>query len=133
MDAKYIISGSDDGNVRLWRSKAWERSNVKTTREKNKLEYDEKLKERFRHMPEIKRISRHRHVPEVIKKAQEIKNIELSSIKRREVNERRTRKDMPFISERKKQIVGTVHKYEDTGRERKRRRDDNKRDAQEEQ
>lgn len=84
-------------------------------------------------MPEIKRISRHRHVPEVIKKAQEIKNIELSSIKRREVNERRTRKDMPFISERKKQIVGTVHKYEDTGRERKRKRDDNKGDAREEQ
>ena len=131
MDSKYIISGSDDGNVRLWRSKAWERSNVKTTREKNKLEYDEKLKERFRHMPEIKRISRHRHVPQVIKKAQEIKNIELSSIKRREANERRTRKDMPYISERKKQIVGTVHKYEDSGRDRKRRKEDDKRDTQE--
>ena len=62
MDAKYIVSGSDDGNVRLWRSKAWERSNVKTTKEKNKLAYDEKLKERFKHMPEIKRISRHRPV-----------------------------------------------------------------------
>ncbi|CCF60166.1 hypothetical protein KAFR_0J00980 [Kazachstania africana CBS 2517] len=113
MDSKYIISGSDDGNVRLWRSKAWERSNVKTTREKNKLDYDEKLKERFKHMPEIKRISRHRHVPKVIKKAQEIKGIELSSMKRREMNERRTRKDMPFVSERKKQIVGTVFNHEE--------------------
>ncbi|AAS50209.1 AAL157Cp [Eremothecium gossypii ATCC 10895] len=113
MDSKYIVSGSDDGNVRLWRAKAWERSHVKTTKEKNKLEYDEKLKERFKHMPEIRRISKHRHVPKVIKKAQEIKNIEIASLKRREGNERRTRKDMPFVSERKKQIVGSVHSYEE--------------------
>lgn len=113
MDSKYIVSGSDDGNVRLWRSQAWERSNVKTTKERTKLEYDAKLKERYKFMPEIRRISRHRHVPKVIKKAQEIKNIELSSIKRREMNERRTRKDKEFVPERKKQIVGTVFKYED--------------------
>ncbi|QLL33527.1 hypothetical protein HG536_0E04380 [Torulaspora globosa] len=112
MDSKYIISGSDDANVRLWRARAWERSNVKTTREKNKLEYDEKLKERFKYMPEIRRISRHRHVPKVVKKAQEIKQIELNSLKRREMNERRTRKNMPYVSERKKQIVGTVFDYE---------------------
>lgn len=113
MDSKYIVSGSDDGNVRLWRAKAWERSNAKSTREKNKLEYDEKLKERFKHMPEVRRISRHRHVPKVVKKAQEIKKIEIDSLKRRERNERKTRKDMPFLPERKKQIVGTVFQYED--------------------
>lgn len=117
MDSKYIISGSDDGNVRLWRSKAWERSNVKSMKELNKLDYDAKLKERFKYMPEIRRISRHRHVPKVIKKAQEIKRIELESLKRRETNERRTRKDMPFVPERKKQIVGTVFKYDDNSKD----------------
>ncbi|SCV03515.1 LAMI_0H08768g1_1 [Lachancea mirantina] len=111
MDSKYIVSGSDDGNVRLWRAKAWERSSVKSMREKNKLEYDEKLKERFKFMPEIRRISRHRHAPKVVKKAQEIKQVELNSIKRRETNERRTRRDMEFVPERKKQIVGFVHEY----------------------
>lgn len=119
MDSKYVMSGSDDGNVRLWRAKAWERSNVKSTKELNKLQYDEKLKERFKYMPEIRRISRHRHVPKVIKKAQEIKNIEIRSIKRREANERKTKKDKTIVPERKKQIVGTVFKYED-----KRRKDD---------
>ncbi|CUS22232.1 LAQU0S05e00672g1_1 [Lachancea quebecensis] len=117
MDSKYIMSGSDDGNIRMWRAKAWERSSVKTTREKNKLEYDEKLKERYRYMPEISRISRHRHVPKVVKKAQEIKNVEIGSMKRREVNERRTNKDMAFVPERKKQIVGVVHQYQDNKRE----------------
>lgn len=119
MDSKYVMSGSDDGNVRLWRAKAWERSNVKSTKELNKLQYDEKLKERFKYMPEIRRISRHRHVPKVIKKAQDIKNIEIRSIKRREANKRKTKKDKTIVPERKKQIVGTVFKYED-----KRRKDD---------
>jgi len=25
MDSKYILSGSDDANIRLWRANAWER------------------------------------------------------------------------------------------------------------
>ena len=45
--------------------------------------------ERFSHMPEIKRIRRHRHLPKVIKKAGEIKRDELAAIKRREENERK--------------------------------------------
>lgn len=113
MDNKYIVSGSDDGNVRLWRVNAWERSNIKGIREKNKLEYDEKLKEKFKYMPEIRRISRHRHIPKAVKKAQEIKRIESESLKRREMNERRTKKEMPFIPERQKQIVGTVFQYKE--------------------
>ncbi|SCU85838.1 LADA_0D10110g1_1 [Lachancea dasiensis] len=111
MDSNYIVSGSDDGNVRLWRAKAWDRSSVKSSREKNKLAYDEKLKDRFKFMPEVRRISRHRHVPKVIKKAGEIKQVELDSLKRREMNERRTNRNMDFVPERKKQIVGLVHQY----------------------
>ena len=41
------------------------------------------------HMPEIKRIKRHRHLPKVVKKAGQIKAEELNSIKRREENERK--------------------------------------------
>ncbi|KAH3899352.1 probable Protein SOF1 [Saccharomycodes ludwigii] len=119
MDSKYIVSGSDDGNVRLWRGVSWERSNVKTSKEKSKLEYDEKLKEKFKYMPEIRRIGRHRHVPKVIKKAGEIKKVELDSLRRREMNERKTRKDMAFVPERKKQIVGQVFKYENEDTDRK--------------
>lgn len=54
-----------------------------------KLEYDTALKERYKHMPEIRRIARHRHIPKTVKKAGEIKKIEEASIKRREENERR--------------------------------------------
>src|SRR5438046_10033383 len=82
MDAKYILSGSNDGNVRLWRANASERSTIRTDREQQKLEYNEHLKEQFKHMPEIRRIARRRHVPIPIKKAAEIKRNKLESIKK---------------------------------------------------
>jgi WD repeat and SOF domain-containing protein 1 len=73
------------------------------------LEYDEALKERWKHMPEIRRIGRHRHVPKVVKKAGEIKQVELKSIKRREENERKhsRRKETKRRSEREKMILAT--------------------------
>ncbi|GME96116.1 unnamed protein product [Ambrosiozyma monospora] len=112
MDSKYVFSGSDEGNVRVWRSKASERSGAKSTKLRMKLEYDEKLKERYAYMPEIKRISRHRHLPIAVKKAGEIKRIEIESLKKREENRRRHSKksDVKYVSEREKPVVGQVHK-----------------------
>lgn len=88
-DTRYILSGSDDGNVRLWRAQAAARSHVRSARERVKLEYDAALKERYKHMPEIRRIARHRHIPKTVKKAGEIKKIEEASIKRKQENERK--------------------------------------------
>ncbi|KAI5968489.1 sof1 [Candida theae] len=109
-DSRYILSGSDDTNVRIWRTKASDRSNIKSMKQRNKLEYDDKLKERFQYMPEIKRIARHRHVPKVVKKAQEIKRIEIESLKRREENERRHTKkgSKRYVPERERQVRGTA-------------------------
>lgn len=57
--------------------------------------------------PEIRRIKRHRHIPQVVKKAGEIKNEELKSIKRREENERKhTKKQFEKRrSEREKMVL----------------------------
>ena len=76
------------GNLRLWRANASERSGVKSTKQRQALEYNGALMDRYSHMPEIRRIRRHRHLPQVIKKAGEIKREELGAIKRREENER---------------------------------------------
>ncbi|KAI1740484.1 WD40-repeat-containing domain protein [Xylaria scruposa] len=88
-DANYVLSGSDDGNVRLWRANASKRQGVKSARHRQALEYNDALIERYSHMPEIRRIRRHRHIPKVVKKAGEIKQEELKAIKRREENERK--------------------------------------------
>ncbi|KAM7183757.1 WD40-repeat-containing domain protein [Rhypophila sp. PSN 637] len=107
MDSKYLLTGSDDGNIRLWRANASERSGVKSARQRTALEYNQALTERYSHMPEIKRIRRHRHLPKVVKKANEIKREELAAIKRREENERKHSKKQftKRTSEREKAIL----------------------------
>ena len=105
-----MLSGSDDGNIRLWRANASDRSGIKSARQKAKLEYDQALVKRYSHMPEIRRIRRHRHVPKTVKKAGEIKKEELAAIKRREENVRKhTKKNAlpPRNSEREKMVLAT--------------------------
>ncbi|KAI9737383.1 MAG: rRNA-processing protein sof1 [Cirrosporium novae-zelandiae] len=106
-DANYILSGSDDGNIRLWRANASSRSGIKSAGQRQKLEYDDALRKRYSHMPEIKRIQRHRHLPKQVKKAGEIKGEELAAIKRRQENERKHSKkgEKPRQSEREKMIL----------------------------
>jgi len=106
-DNNYVLSGSDDGNIRLWRANASSRQGVKTFAQRQQLEEAEALKKRYGHMPEIRRIARHRHVPKVVKKAAEIKGEELRAIKRREENERRHTKkgEKRRRSEREKMVL----------------------------
>lgn len=108
-DNAFVLSGSDDGNVRLWRARASQRQGVKTARQRQQLEYDEELKKRWGHMQEIKRISRHRHVPKGVKKAGEIKKEELLALKRREENERKHSKKgkKKRRAEREKMVLAT--------------------------
>jgi WD repeat and SOF domain-containing protein 1 len=106
-DSQYVLSGSDDGNIRLWRAHASERSGIKSSRQRQKLEYDAALVERYKHMPEIKRIHRHRHVPKQVKKAGEIKREEIKAIQRRSENRRKHSKaPAKRPSERQKMVLG---------------------------
>jgi len=106
-DNNYVLSGSDDGNVRLWRAQASSRQGVKSFAQRQKLEYDDALKQRYAHMPEIKRIANHRQIPKQIKKAGEIKNEEVKAIKRREENLRRHSKKgkVRRTAEREKMVL----------------------------
>ena len=107
-DNHYILSGSDDGNVRLWRTDASSRSGVKSAKQRQSLEYEKALINRYAHMPEIRRIRRHRHLPKIVKKAGDIKKEELARIKRKEENVRRHNKkgSVPRRSEREKMVLG---------------------------
>lgn len=49
-DSKYILSGSDDGNIRLWRKDASKRQGLKSARQRQAEEYNEKVVDRFAHM-----------------------------------------------------------------------------------
>ena len=45
LDNKYIISGSDEMNIRLWKAQASEKLGLLKPREKDQQDYNEKLKD----------------------------------------------------------------------------------------
>ncbi|CAG0887048.1 unnamed protein product [Cyprideis torosa] len=76
-------------------------------RQKAALEYNEKLKEKFSAHPQIKRISKHRHVPKHVYNAKkEIREI-FTSQKRKEANRRLHSKPgtVPLVSEKAKPVL----------------------------
>ena len=107
LDNKYIMSASDEMNIRLWKAQAAEKLGLMRPREKEQLEYGDKLKDKFKHFPEIKRIRRHRHLPKTIYNALREKRVMKSSRQRKEANRRAHSKPgrVPFVSEKKKHVV----------------------------
>ncbi|KAF7683601.1 DDB1- and CUL4-associated factor 13 [Astathelohania contejeani] len=66
-DGKFIISASDDGSIRLWRSDGSERSGPKDRREEEAIKYASAVRDKFADLPEIRRISKHRFLPKKLK------------------------------------------------------------------
>lgn len=106
-DSKYLLSGSDEMNIRVWKAQAAEKLGLLRPREKEQAEYSEKLKEKFKYFPEIKRIKRHRHLPKTIYNAQKEKRVMKASRQRKEANRRAHSKPgkVPYVSEKKKHVV----------------------------
>lgn len=107
LDNKYILSGSMEMNIRVWKARASEKLGVLKPRERMAMNYNEKLKEKFSHHPQVRRIARHRHVPKMIYNAQkELRQISESQ-KRKEANRRAHSKPgaVPFIPEKKSKVV----------------------------
>jgi len=67
-DAQYVLSGSDDTNVRIWKAHASRPQGRLMPRERNRLKYLNALKKKFQHVPEVRRIVKHRNLPKFIRK-----------------------------------------------------------------
>jgi WD repeat and SOF domain-containing protein 1 len=108
MDTQNVISGSDDGNIRIWKSKSSEKVGVISIRERNAKEYGESLLDRYKHQPEIKRIEKHRKLPKSIKSAATKKRIMVGAKMVKDENRRKHSKkgkEVVYESERKKHIL----------------------------
>lgn len=111
MDNNYVLSGSDDSNLRLWRARASQRMGAKSNRERSAVAYAEKLKDRYKYVPEVRKVLNQRNVPKGIKRASSTKKTMLESRKRKEENERKhSRSDKERVPERKKAILGVTNK-----------------------
>jgi WD repeat and SOF domain-containing protein 1 len=85
-DNKYIMCGSTDMNIRIWKSKAWEQMGILQHRQKAALDYNDKLKEKFANHPQVKRIVRHRHMPRTLYNQQKTLRIMLGAQSKRFAN-----------------------------------------------
>lgn len=83
-DASYVISGSDDTNLRIWKAKASEQMGVLLPREVRKHQFHEKVLDRYKHLPEVKRIYRHRHLPVPIFKAAKLRRSMIDAAKKKQ-------------------------------------------------
>ncbi|XP_078585308.1 DDB1- and CUL4-associated factor 13-like [Branchiostoma floridae x Branchiostoma japonicum] len=105
LDNKYILSGSDETNVRIWKAKAAEKIGKLTPREESALSYNDKLKEKFQHHPQVKRIARHRHVPKEVHHLTRQTRIMKDSRRRKEQNRIRHSKPGSIKKKREREKV----------------------------
>jgi len=105
-DSKYVMSGSDDTNVRVWKSTAWEQLGRMSRKEKDAADYRAKLKKRYAHLPEVRRVIHSRRTPGNIKKAHSKIGIMEESRKRKLDNLIRNSKEgaVELRAERSKRI-----------------------------
>ena len=110
-DAKFILSGSDDTNVRIWKADASDNLGVLPGRQARRQQVRDTIKKRYSHMPEIRRITTDKKVPKAIKKATAMCHIQSTSARRKQEN-RIAHNDTshPVVSapERKKVVVANM-------------------------
>lgn len=107
LDNKYVISASDEMNIRIWKARASEKLGVLRPRERTALDYAEALKQKFSNHPQVKRIARHRQVPRHIYHHQQQIRASKQKIRRKEANRRANSKrgTVPFVAERKNVVI----------------------------
>lgn len=107
-DNKYIVSGSSDHNVRVWKAVSNEKMGIMRPRERAAMDYSEELKRKFSKFPQISRIARHRHLPKHIYHAKKELHIIKESKARKEANLRKRSKpgSVPYVPARQKPVVG---------------------------
>ena len=106
-DNKFIITASDEMNIRLWKARASEKVGIMRDRERVALQYTEKLKEKYGQHPQISRIARHRQVPRHVKSARAQNQAIKDGAKRKEANKRKHSKpgSVPYVSERENHTI----------------------------
>ncbi|CAD6191420.1 unnamed protein product [Caenorhabditis auriculariae] len=108
-DNKFVLSGSNEMNVRVWKANASEKLGPLAKREKDAFAYNEKLRETYKEHPEIRRIARHRNVPKHIFNAAKEHQTIRNSKSRKELNrakaEGKSEEDIEFVPAVKKAMV----------------------------
>ncbi|XP_066434592.1 DDB1- and CUL4-associated factor 13 [Eleutherodactylus coqui] len=109
-DNKYILCGSDEMNIRIWKANASEKLGLLSSREKDAQNYNQKLKEKFQHHPQIKRIARNRHLPKSIYSQIKEQRIMREARRKKDLNRRKHSKPnaVPNVRAKEKHVVAVL-------------------------
>lgn len=64
--ADFVLSASDDGNVRIWKSKASQKLGPVSVKERNAIEYRQKLVDKWGSAGDVRSVKDRRHVPQSV-------------------------------------------------------------------
>ncbi|KAL7715051.1 DDB1- and CUL4-associated factor 13 [Entamoeba marina] len=93
-DAHYVFTASEEGNIRVWRAFASVSDKIKDKREVANQNYLDALKKKYAHMPEIRKISNHKHLPKELMLLKTTNDVMKLSEKRKNLNRlRHAKKD----------------------------------------
>lgn len=87
--ADFVLSASDDGNVRIWKTNASQKLGPVSTKERAAMEYRQKLVEQWSSEKHVRQIAERRHLPASVHNTQKLKRDMLEA---RKVKEDRRRK-----------------------------------------
>mmetsp|Transcript_19126 Transcript_19126/g.34821 ORF Transcript_19126/g.34821 Transcript_19126/m.34821 type:complete len:442 (+) Transcript_19126:1477-2802(+) len=106
-DGKFVISGSDDTNLRVWKAKSHVPLKTLLPREADAMQYREKLKQKYQYHSEVRRLLKHRHLPRNLFKERKKQQIMTESEMRKERNRRDHTKpeNIVTVSERKAKVI----------------------------
>lgn len=111
-DDAFVVSGSDDSNLRLWKAKASAPLHRTTAREERALEYRAALVDRYRHMPEVSRVVRStsKRVPKLVRKQTAAARLQLEKQERKTTNRIKHSKPGTVVpsSQRERAVVREV-------------------------
>ena len=80
------MSGSDDANVRLWKTDASAPLRIMSGREQRALQYRKALRKRFGHMPAVAEIERAQHLPKLVRVVSKQRKFMNDAAKRKAAN-----------------------------------------------
>jgi DDB1- and CUL4-associated factor 13 len=113
-DNKYILSASDDTNIRLWKARASERLGQLSSREEEAISYRHAILNKYQHVPTVAKIYHSRKVPKMIQKmtAQTILQKEKQHTKQSNRIKYNSKKpgasQYTFVNEKKQAVVQTL-------------------------
>ena len=79
LDDRYVFSGSDDTNIRIWKAQASDPYKLITPREKQSINYRKKLLDKFKYNPDVKRITKKRNLPKYLVNQKNVRHIQKES------------------------------------------------------